>query len=136
MTSSRTSAGEIFGAILMFAFFAALFTPVILFEANAHSGVATQYTATKTGWMMNPVPAGNYRSVEIRDRATGRMVGTHFGLSYSAHLEEFFAEKVPTDLVKDQRYEFQLRCTKIGTLPDPMMSDVCEIVSLRELNGS
>jgi hypothetical protein len=136
MTSPKTGAGETFGAILVVAVFVALFTPYLLFEANAHSGVTTQYTVTKTGWMMYSVPTSDYRYIQIRDRATGRMVGNHRGLSYSAHLDEFFAKSVPTDLAKGRRYEFQLRCTKVGTLLDPMASDVCEIVSLREIKGA
>lgn len=132
MTNQKTSVGEIFGTILVLLLFTAMFTPVVLFEMNAHSSVKSDYTMTKIGWIVYPVTAGDYRFVTIRDRATARVSGTYRGVGYSALTEEFYTKNVPTDLVKDQRYEFQLRCTKIGTLPDPMTNDVCEILSLRE----
>ena len=132
MTSQKTSVGDILGSILVLLLFVAMYAPAILFEMNAHSEVKSEYTATKIGWLVYPVTSGDYKFVTIRDRATARMTGTYRGVGYSALIEKFYTKNVPTDLVKDRHYEFQLRCTKIGTLPDPMMNDVCEILSLRE----
>ena len=136
MTSQKTSVGDILGSILVLLLFVAMYAPAILFEMNAHSGVKSEYTTTKIGWLVHPVTSGDHRFVTIRDRATARVGGTYRGVGYSALTEEFYTKNVPTDLVKDRRYEFQLRCTKIGTLPDPMMNDVCEILSLRERSGA
>ena len=105
MTSQKTSLGEIFGTILVLLLFATMYAPAILFEMNAHSGVKSEYTTTKTGWLVYPVPTGNYRFITIRDRATARVAGTYRGVSYSALIEEFYTKNVPTDLVKDRRYE-------------------------------
>lgn len=136
MTNRKTSVGEIFGEILMLVLLVAMFAPFILFEMNAHSGAKSEYTTTKIGWLVHPVATGDYRFVTIRDRATARIVATNHGIGYSALTEEFYVKNVPTDLVQDRRYEFQLRCTKIGTLPDPMTDDVCEVLSLRERSGA
>ena len=136
MSSQKTSVGEIFGTVLVLLLFAALIAPVALFETNAHSSVKSEYTMTKVGWLVYPVTAGDYRFVTIRDRATARVSGTYRGVGYSALTEEFYTKNVPIDLVKDRRYEFQLRCTKIGTLPDPVTNDVCEVLSLRERSGA
>ncbi len=136
MTDQKTSVGEIFGTILLLLLFAAMFAPVVLSEMNAHSGVKSEYTTTKVGWLVYTVTAGNHKFVTIRDRATARVAGTYRGVSYSALTDEFYTKNVPIDLVKDRRYEFKLRCTKIGTLSDPTTNDVCEILSLRERSGA
>jgi hypothetical protein len=136
MTERKSTVGEVVGMVLMLALLVLICAPLALFEMNAHSGVKTEYAMTKVGWLMHPVVAGKYRFVNIRDRATARVVGTARGLSYSALTEEFYVKEIPTDLKQDQRYEFQLRCTKIGTLPDPMTNDLCEVLSIRDRSGA
>ncbi len=136
MAERKSTVGETVGIVLMLALLVLVCAPAVLFEMNAHSGVKTEYTMTKIGWLMYPVTAGKYRFVNLRDRATARVVGTARGLGYSARTEEFYVREVSTDLKQDQRYEFQLRCTKIGTLPDPITNDLCDVLSVRERSGA
>ena len=131
MTERKSTASEVIGGVVMLGFLVLLFAPIVLFEVNAHSGVKTEYTVTKVGWLMHPVTSGDYRLVTLRDRATARVSGTYRGLSYSAQTEEIVLRKVSFDLKQDQRYEFRLRCTKIGTLPDPMVNHTCEVLSVK-----
>ena len=136
MTEKKSAVGEILGIFLVLGVFALLFGPFVLFEMNAHSGVKTEYAMTKVGWLMHPVTAGENRLVRIRDRATAKVVGSARGLGYSARTEEFLLTSVPADLKQDFRYEFHLKCTKIGTLPNPITYDRCDVISIRERGGA
>jgi hypothetical protein len=136
MTDKKSSVGEVLGVILVIAFFALIYGPIVLFEMNEHSGVRTEYEVTKIGWLVYPVTAGDYRDVTIRNAATARVTGTYRGVGYSALTDQFYIKNIPTDLVKDRRYEFHLRCTKVGMLPNPAIHDLCNVLSVKERSGA
>lgn len=134
MSTQRTSFGEILASFLLVAFFAAIYSPVFIFEANAHSGIKTEYTVTKTGWMNYRVESNIASALlSLRDRAEAKLFFTARGGGAAYLKDEFYVSNNHDRLIANQRYEFNLKCVKFGSVPDPFTPESCEIISFKAL---
>jgi hypothetical protein len=112
---------------------AMLFVPLAIFEINAHSGISTEYTITKRGWVVHNVFPSSYNYITIRDIKVAKIMYLYRGAANVTPMDTFRTKNLSTNLMKDRYYEFNLKCIKMGNLPNLLQDVSCEIVSLKEL---